>query len=166
MADLYASHFDQIFRFCLRRVPNYQTAEDLTSETFLRAVRSIESFTWRGVEFGAWLTAIAKNVIIDHHRQAGRKNVWLIPEYFEDVLIRELRIDPMEDVQLAIDMRAAFSELTKAQQVCLELRFLRGMSCAETAHHTGSTSGAVRTLQFRALAALQRNRSLEDWVNA
>ncbi|BCB91933.1 hypothetical protein Psuf_092460 [Phytohabitans suffuscus] len=72
-ALLYRAHADEIFRFVHARVSQREAAEDLTSETFLRALTGIGAFTWRGVGPRPWLLAIARNLVHDHHRARRRR---------------------------------------------------------------------------------------------
>ena len=69
-AQLYDSYVDTVFRYVLVRVANRSLAEDLTSETFLRAMRRIDSFTWQGKDIAAWFVTIARNLIADHVKSA------------------------------------------------------------------------------------------------
>src|SRR5262245_40612431 len=68
---LYDRYFDTVFRFVYFRVGNRQLAEDLTADTFLRALKRIGSFTWQGRDLGAWLVTIARNLVADHFK-SGR----------------------------------------------------------------------------------------------
>src|SRR4029079_4126878 len=63
---LYDHYSDTVYRYIYYRVGGKATAEDLTSETFLRALRRITDFTWQGRDFGAWLVTIARNLVTDH----------------------------------------------------------------------------------------------------
>ncbi|MGW4874337.1 sigma factor, partial [Streptomyces chartreusis] len=60
---LYDQYSDTVYRYIYYRVGGKATAEDLTSETFLRALRRIGTFTWQGRDFGAWLVTIARNLV-------------------------------------------------------------------------------------------------------
>src|SRR5436305_1602880 len=68
---LYDRYVDVVYRYIYYRVANATLAEDLTSETFLRALRRISSYTWQGRDFEAWLVTIARNLIADHFK-SGR----------------------------------------------------------------------------------------------
>jgi len=68
---IYDRYVDTVFRFVYFRVGNRQLAEDLTSDTFLRALKRIGSFTWQGRDLGAWLVTIARNLVADHFK-SGR----------------------------------------------------------------------------------------------
>src|SRR5690606_2206251 len=68
---LYDRYLDLVYRYVYFRVGSHPLAEDLTSETFLRALRRIADFTWQGRDFGAWLVTIARNLVADHFK-SGR----------------------------------------------------------------------------------------------
>ena len=68
---IYDRYVDTVFRFIYFRVGNRPLAEDLTSDTFLRALKRIGSFTWQGRDLGAWLVTIARNLVADHFK-SGR----------------------------------------------------------------------------------------------
>ena len=67
---LYDHYSDTVYRYIYYRVGCKATAEDLTSETFLRALRRIGTFTWQGRDFGAWLVTIARNLVADHFKSS------------------------------------------------------------------------------------------------
>ncbi len=69
--QLYDHYHASVYRFLYYRVGSVQLAEDLTAETFFRALRSMSSFRWQGKDFGAWLMTIARNLTTDHFK-AGR----------------------------------------------------------------------------------------------
>ncbi|MGW1491299.1 sigma-70 family RNA polymerase sigma factor [Streptomyces sp. NPDC002402] len=68
---LYDTYCDTVYRYVYYRVGGKTTAEDLTSDTFVRALARLDSFTWRGRDFGAWLVTIARNRVADHFK-SGR----------------------------------------------------------------------------------------------
>jgi len=63
---LYDHYNTSVFRFLYYRTRSTSLAEDLTSETFFRALRSMNNFRWQGKDFGAWLMTIARNLATDH----------------------------------------------------------------------------------------------------
>ena len=69
--QLYDHYHASVYRFLYYRVGSVPLAEDLTAETFFRALRSMSSFRWQGKDFGAWLMTIARNLAMDHFK-AGR----------------------------------------------------------------------------------------------
>jgi RNA polymerase sigma-70 factor (ECF subfamily) len=162
---LYDHYHASIYRFVYYRVGSVALAEDLVSETFFRALRGVRSFQWQGKDFGAWLTTIARNLTTDHFK-AGRTRL----EYAtEDMSPHEGTTDgregPEETVLAALTnerLLAALTELPHDQQECLVMRFLQGLSIAETATVLGRSEGAVKQLQLRAVRNLAKR--LPEWL--
>src|SRR4051812_43405943 len=69
--QLYDHYQASVYRFLYYRVGSVPLAEDLTAETFFRALRSMSSFRWQGKDFGAWLMTIARNLTTDHFKAGG-----------------------------------------------------------------------------------------------
>ncbi len=69
-AQLYTAYSDTVYRYVYYRVGGMPTAEDLTSEVFVRAFQRLDTFAWRGRDFGAWLVTIARNLVADHFASA------------------------------------------------------------------------------------------------
>ncbi|MDX1600786.1 MAG: sigma-70 family RNA polymerase sigma factor [Anaerolineales bacterium] len=150
---LYDLYVDRIFRFIAYRVGNDPTAEDLTSEVFMKAWDALDDYEPTGAPFGAWLFRIARNTVIDHHR-TKKEQVEL-----EKVapILEDPQADPQGDVlgELELErLKAAMSQLTEAQQEVLTLKFIEGLSTRETAEVLGKKQGAIRALQMRGLHAL------------
>lgn len=155
--QLYDHYSPAVYRFIYYRLSgNKALAEDLTSETFFRALRSMASFHWQGKDFGAWLTTIARNLVLDHVK-SGRNRLELVTEDFSG---RTETVAGPEDEVLANltneALREALSKLPDEQQECLVLRFLNGYSIAETAASLGRSEGAVKQLQLRAVRNLAK----------
>ncbi|GGN79394.1 hypothetical protein GCM10010112_54080 [Actinoplanes lobatus] len=161
---IYDRYVDTVFRFVYFRVGNRQLAEDLTSDTFLRALKRIGSFTWQGRDLGAWLVTIARNLVADHFK-SGRYRLEVTTG---DVLDadREDRGPEGSPESAVVDhitnvaLLTAVKQLNPEQQECIVLRFLQGFSVAETAQTMGKNEGAIKALQYRAVRAL--NRLLPD----
>lgn len=154
---LYDRYVDLVYRYIYFRVGSHQLAEDLTSETFLRALRRIGDFTWQGRDFGAWLVTIARNLVADHFK-SGRYRLEIPTGEIIDVPIEGANIPENAVVNAIINDRLlrAVRELNPEQQECVVLRFLHGLTLAETALIMGKKSGAIKALQFRAVRALAR----------
>jgi RNA polymerase sigma-70 factor (ECF subfamily) len=157
---LYDRYVDTVFRFIYFRVGNRPLAEDLTSDTFLRALKRIGSFTWQGRDLGAWLVTIARNLVADHFK-SGRYRLEVAtgdvlesdredrgPEGSPEAAV----VDHITNVTLL----TAVKQLNPEQQECIVLRFLQGFSVAETAQAMGKNEGAIKALQYRAVRALAR----------
>ncbi|GAA4235395.1 RNA polymerase sigma-70 factor (ECF subfamily) [Streptosporangium album] len=154
---LYDRYLDLVYRYVYFRVGSHPLAEDLTSETFLRALRRIADFTWQGRDFGAWLVTIARNLIADHFK-SGRYRLEVSTAEVIDTPLDGVNIPENAVVTAMVNDRvlSAVRDLGAEQQECVVLRFLHGMSLAETALIMGKKSGAIKALQFRAIRALAR----------
>jgi RNA polymerase sigma-70 factor (ECF subfamily) len=154
--QLYDFYHPQVFRFVYYRVATSQLAEDLTSETFFRALRAISSFQWQGRDFGAWLMTIARNLVVDHYKSARSRLETSMPSVGDQ---EETAANPEEHVVRTLTnelLRSKLAELPGEQQECLVLRFLNSYSIAETAKVLGKSDGAVKQLQLRAIRNLAR----------
>jgi len=160
--ELYDRYVDVVFRYVSYRVGSRQLAEDLTSETFLRALRRIGSFTWQGRDVGAWFVTIARNLVADHYKSSRYKlelttdDVQVASGGAADRMVEESPEHAvLEQMQNKVLLEAV-KQLGSEQQECIALRFLQGLSVAETAAVMGKNEGAVKALQYRAVRALGR----------
>lgn len=157
---LYDRYVDQIYAYCYHRVGNSQTAEDLTSDVFVKALKRIDAFTWQGKDFGAWLTVIARNRCHDHFKSARFRVEHSVGEFYdsgdpghsydakpEQHLVR---------MELQDEMRQAMDQLKSEHAEVLYHRFMMGYDVETTAQIMGKKDGAIRALQYRALKALSR----------
>ncbi|MFG3349663.1 ECF subfamily RNA polymerase sigma factor, BldN family [Streptomyces sp. NPDC048018] len=153
---LYDQYSDTVYRYIYYRVGGKATAEDLTSETFLRALRRISTFTWQGRDFGAWLVTIARNLVADHFKSSRFRLEVTTGEMLD---ANEVERSPEDSVLESLSNAAlldAVRRLNPQQQECVTLRFLQGLSVAETARVMGKNEGAIKTLQYRAVRTLAR----------
>jgi RNA polymerase sigma-70 factor, ECF subfamily len=153
---LYDHYNGTVYRFLYYRVGSHALAEDLTSETFFRALRSMSGFRWQGRDFGAWLVTIARNLVADHFK-SGRTRLESATDDLSDH--DTATPGPEEDVLAALTNEALLGglrRLASEQQECLVLRFLQGMSIAETAQILDRSEGAVKQLQLRAVRNLAK----------
>ena len=153
---LYDAYVDTVYRYIYYRVSNRALAEDLTSETFLRALRRISTFTWQGRDFGAWLVTIARNLVADHFKSSRHRLEVPTGEMLDS---DQTEPSPEDSVLAYLSNRAlldAVKQLNSQQQECVTLRFLHGLSVAETAQIMGKNDGAIKTLQYRAIRTLAR----------
>ena len=153
---LYDHYHTSVYRFLYYRVGSVALAEDLTSETFFRALRSMGSFRWQGKDFGAWLMTIARNLTTDHYK-SGKTRLEMATE---DMSPHDSATEGPENAVLATLTNEALLEALKKlpaeQQECLIMRFLQGLSIAETAQVLGRSDGAVKQLQLRGVRNLAK----------
>lgn len=154
--QLYDHYIQGVFRFVYYRVGSRPLAEDLTSETFARGLRSIQRFNWQGKDFGAWLTTIARNLVADHFK-SSRSRLEVITEVIPEN--KKTVPSPEEDVLALITnelLYDAVNQLPKEQRDCVLMRFIQGLSIAQTAAALGRSEGAVKQLQLRAIRGLSK----------
>ena len=153
---LYDHYQPSIYRFLYYRTRSVVVAEDLCSETFFRALRNMSSFRWQGKDFGAWLMTIARNLATDHFK-AGRTRLELTTE---DMGLHDDATEGPENAVLASltneILLDAVSRLPNEQRDCLVMRFLQGLSIAETAAALGRSEGAIKQLQLRGVRNLAK----------
>ena len=151
---LYERYVDLVYRYIYVRVGSSHLAEDLTSETFIRALRRIDSFSWQGKDIAAWFVTIARNLITDNVKSARFR----MEVSTADMIDADRSLEGPENEVLARlrDTRLveAIKTLKPQQAECVVLRFMQGMSLAETALVIGKSQGAVKQLQLRAMRAL------------
>jgi RNA polymerase sigma-70 factor (ECF subfamily) len=145
-AELYERHFDRVYAFVLRRVPERAEAEDLTSDVFQRALADLPRFEWRGAPFAAWLFRIAANAIANHFEKSRR----LAPPIEgapEPIVMRE--------IEHRTGLYRSVEKLPVLQRRVIRLRFGEEKSIREIARDIGKSEGAVKQLQLRALKNLR-----------
>jgi RNA polymerase sigma-70 factor (ECF subfamily) len=151
-AELYEIHFEQVYAFIARRVGDRDAAEDLTSDTFHKALANLRRFEWRGVPFVAWLLRIAANAIADRSQRAGRElAVDDPPELSEEA---SADVD-LEEVEHRARLFRLVEQLPGDQRRVIAMRFAEEKSIREIAEELGRTEGAVKQLQFRGLQSLR-----------
>lgn len=146
----------EVSRFVLSRTGDRPLAEDLTSETFLRALRRIESVSDQGRDVGAWFTTIARNLTVDHVK-SSRYRLERTTADLPDRSPRDNRgpEQAVIDKETAAELRHHIAKLLPDQQECLRLRFGQDLSSAQTAAAMGRTDSAVRALRHRAIGGLR-----------
>lgn len=138
-------HYSRLYRFFRARLSSAEQAEDLASNVFLEAFRSIQNFRWQGKPFEAWLFGIARHQLASFYR--SRK---------VDVTDADLEAEPaVRDEFIAIEIRELLEALPREYQTALELRFIVGLSGVEAAEVMGKSHGAYRSLLFRAVKAFR-----------
>ncbi len=147
LGELYDTHAPRIFRYIYHRLGNRALAEDLTSEVFVRFLRS--GTTPDNVT--AFLYRIAHNLVVDHLR----RNPSILS--LEETIVDD-HADPADFAELEMEkatLRRAIARLTPEQQQVIVLKFLEGFSNEEIAATLGKSLGAIKALQHRALGALR-----------
>ena len=152
---LYDHYQASVYRFIYGQTRSTPLTEDLTADTFFRALRGIEDYKLEPELFAAWLYRIARNLVIDHFK-ASRTRL----ERSDDMSRHEDIADDTDTEFMALltreRVRAAVAELPDGQRRVIEMRFLGELSISEVADLLDNTEGAVKQLQFRGLRNLAK----------
>ncbi len=146
-AALYERYFDRVYAFVVSRVHDRDAAEDLTSQTFHRALENLPKFEWRGVPFSAWLLRIAANAVADRWASVGRERGVAAAEGSETF--------DTDAIENRARLFGLVRKLPPEQRRVVLLRFVEQRSIREIATALQKTEGAVKQLQFRALQSLR-----------
>ncbi len=150
--ELYTHYLDPIYRYIYFRVGDEDDAEDLTEQVFLQAWEALPGYQPQGYPFSAWLYRIAHNIVVDHHRRnrlaatlPGNVNWESGETHSLEQIIRAEEVKTLAN---------AIAQLPEAQQEVIVLRFIEGMNHKRVAQILNKSYGASRTIQYRALTAL------------
>lgn len=158
--ELYRRYVRRIYGYIYVRVGNREDAEDLTTRTFMRALRNIGNYKDRGLPFSAWLYRIARNLVAnwlrDRDRRKKRKEIFLgwVKVDGETVGGPEERTAANEEKEMLL---AAIQRLPPDYQQLLVLKLVEGMSNTEIGEVMGRSEGAIKSLYFRTLIALRED---------
>ena len=162
-ALLFDHYHPRLFRYAMARIGDRQTAEDIASETFVRVLRDLDKFRWRGAGFGGWLFRIAHNLVVDHFRRSDRE----LPLEEPDAGAGRIDLQTPETLVLADEsareLQALLADLSPDQRDVIALRFAAGLNTHQTAAALGKKANAIRQAQFRALESL-RQRMIREQV--
>jgi RNA polymerase sigma-70 factor (ECF subfamily) len=156
LEELYLLHFDRIYSYLHMSVGNRHDAEDLTTQTFLKMLEAIGRFEWKAVPFSAWLFRIAHNLAMDHFRAS--KRVQPEDEVPEPPGTEEASAEfhALHSIDRA-SMLDLIAGLSPEQRQVLTLKFVFNFANGDVAQILGKSEGAVKSLQHRALASLQKH---------
>lgn len=150
-AKLYGRYFDRVYAFALARTRDRSAAEDVTAETFHKALESLPSFEWRGVPFSAWLFRIASNAATDYFKRLSRQESLPDEVDIEDESW-EFRVIELETHARLFRL---VQRLPKDQRIVIIMRFAEERRISEIAVAMRRSEGAVKLLQHRAMQKLR-----------
>jgi RNA polymerase sigma-70 factor (ECF subfamily) len=153
LAALYEEYYDKLARYIYTRIGDKSESEDLASEVFLKALKSIKSYRDTGLPMQAWLFRIAHNLVVDHLRKTSR--IKTVP--IDTIEIVDTN-DPVDMAEKKIEMEkvgTAMKQLTEEQREVIQLRFFGGLTSREAAALLNKNDGAVREMQRAALEKIR-----------
>jgi RNA polymerase sigma-70 factor (ECF subfamily) len=164
-AKLYDQYYPKISGYILRRTANLETAQDLTSETFFKALNKLWQFRWRNISFSSWLYKIASNEINQHFRKSEYKKSISLEELQEQGFEPISRDDPESELIEAQEQLRQHREFREVQdkivrlparyQEVIALRFFEQKQIKEISEILGKKEGTVKSLLHRAVERLR-----------
>jgi len=163
-AEVYDFYVVKIFRFVYLKTNSKETAEDLTSEVFLKCWRYIkrrkesgEKEIIKGNKLSSFLYKIARNLIIDFYRKKQVPTIEIDDDLKDK--IKDQKQDILSDISAKQEIEGLMKALSKLKGEYREiiiLRHVEDLSITEIAEITGKTSGSVRVSLHRAVKALEK----------
>jgi RNA polymerase sigma-70 factor (ECF subfamily) len=151
---IYDQYFAEIYRYVRYRINDDTTAEDIASDVFVRLLEAAQKRQGPQSSLKGWLIATASHAVNDQLRRQYRRPVEMLSDSMPDGRASvHSEVDSREQNRM---VQSAYAQLTSEQQHVLALRFGQGYSIEETAAVLKKNINAVKALQFRALASLQR----------
>jgi len=162
--ELYDKYYSQIFGYVLRRTANIDISQDVTSEIFLKALKKIGQFYWRGIPFSAWLYRIAANEIANSFRGKGRREA-LIEEVMNSTSLSDVSVEveitqAEEELQKHEEFLALHENIAKLPlkyQEVITLRFFEKKQLKEIGTILGKSEGTIKSILYRGLDRLRKH---------
>jgi RNA polymerase sigma factor (sigma-70 family) len=149
LEDLYREHAAPVWRYVRSRLPGDVDAEDVTSDVFLRAHRSLDRFDPAQGTPRAWLVGIARHAVADWWRKRGRE------EPMDQVPEGATTVDPTAARDDVDDVRRRLAVLSARELEAVQLRFAAELPSAEVGAALGISAPAARMLVHRAVVKLR-----------
>ena len=158
---LYERHYSKIFGYILKRTADLEIAQDITSETFFKALKKLWQFRWKNISFSAWLYRIANNEIADCFRKNKYKPISLekIPEPIAitnpsaEILEAEHQLKKHQDFLM---LQEKIAKLPIKYQEVITLRFFEKKKIKEISEILGKKEGTIKSLLHRGLEKLKK----------
>jgi RNA polymerase sigma-70 factor (ECF subfamily) len=152
--EIYDRHASLIYQYAYTLLGNKSEAEDLTAETFLRALQAIKRYRWTGRPLSSWLLTIARNLGMNHLRRGQRtKDAFRLLPALTPRNAAEPR--PAHGVDIE-ELHRAIAALSPVQREVVILRFVLALDYPQVAEMVGKSVNNVRVIQCRALQKLRK----------
>lgn len=152
-APLYTKYFKRIYLFLLKRCSDENLASDLCSQTFLKALNSLEKYDHRGVPFSAWLYRIAYNEFLLHYRSEKCKRAVYANQ--TDITILSNEIEENEDAHEREEiLKRALAHLKEEELLLIEMKYFEHKQYDEIAEITGLSISNAKVKVHRIIKKL------------
>ncbi len=154
--ELYDLYLTPIYNFILRRVGNEKDAEDLTAQTFEKALLAIDRYEWQGISFSAWLYRIAANNVADHFRKRKRIRLVEMEEVDSAPHPDDLAFERAEEAYRRELVRRSMQKLPVQYNQVLAMKFFDELDNEEMAQVIGCSRSNLAVKLYRSLRALRK----------
>ena len=156
-AQLYLLHYNDVFHYCIRRLFDRHSAEDVTSTVFFKVMHNLSSFNGKVTNFRSWLLRIATNAVNDHLRDSKRR-ADLNRKIIKNTRAESDYIIPSDDklLEKKVLLKQTLLSLKPKYQTVITLRFFENMKLTEIAACLGKNPSTVRSCLARATAKLRK----------
>lgn len=157
---IYDRYFIVIFNYIFRKIDDEDITADLTSQTFLKALKNLKKYRYKGVPFSAWLFRIASNEVNRYYLQANKKLVFSFDEQeFEYLIVRNIDEKIPPDIDYIIEKM----HLLKDSDIeVLELRFFESKNYNEIAFILELNEASAKMRTYRAIGKLKKLLNLKE----
>lgn len=152
--ELFTSTWEPLYRFIYFKVQNREEAEDVTQETYVKALAYLEKHNTQIDKHIGFLKTVALNVLRDRWRKNKRQGVNVNIDLINPK--EQALEDPTENSAQRMFIEEALNKLKEEQRMVIELRIIKGYSVAETAELMNKKEVTIRVMQYRALQALSK----------
>lgn len=155
-APLYEHYHKYILAFIKTKVSPYETAEDLTSAVFQKALEGIETFKWQGISFSSWLYRIARNTVIDFYRASNKSKNDTSLENVEIMSHEKSPEDTAIDQDFEDQLKEVLAELPEKERNIIYMKFFEGYTNKTIAKLTGISETNIGTIIYRTIGKLRK----------
>jgi RNA polymerase sigma-70 factor (ECF subfamily) len=164
--ELYERYVDRIYNYIFHRTGSEEDAQDLTAQSFYKALRNIGRYKDRGAPFAAWLYRIAHNTVANWHRDNSR---WAeLP--LDDMTLTDTSGQAPHQAAERSDRQQALARAIRRlhhdRQMLLILKFSEGLSNRQIGQIMGRSEGAIKSLYHRALVGLREDLADQGYLLA
>jgi len=162
-SQLYDQYYSKIFGYVLRRTASIEIAQDVTSEVFLKTLKNLPQFRWRGTPFSSWLYRIATNEIANYFRR-NKHEKFCLEELSDPISISNPSAETeLFEAETELKRREEFlalheniSKLSVKYQEVITLRFFESKQVKEIGEILGKREGTIKSLLHRGLEKLRK----------
>ncbi|WP_439487298.1 RNA polymerase sigma factor [Algoriphagus sp.] len=153
--QFYDLHFEEIFRFIIRRVGDKETAKDITQQVFLKALISLDKYTYRNVPFSSYLYRIAANECNQFFRDTSKVRYVSMDSDIYSILISEISPEDASYESELPELSSAMKTLSGKELLAIELRYFEKKSFKEIAFILKISENLAKVRTYRILKKLK-----------